>query len=66
MVEYNEEAIRQAIHRELERKGQVFFIHNRVQGIERVANRVSELVPKARVGVGHGQMPEGAAEVEGE
>ncbi len=49
--------IRQAIEKELARKGQVFFIHNRVNGIEVVAKKVLQLVPGARVAVGHGQMP---------
>ena len=56
--EYDEELIREAILRELDRGGQVFFVHNRVQTISHVANRLSELVPEARVAVGHGQMPE--------
>jgi transcription-repair coupling factor (superfamily II helicase) len=62
VTEYNEEVIRSAIRRELERKGQLFFIHNRVQGIEKMAKRISELVPQARVGVGHGQLPAKALE----
>jgi transcription-repair coupling factor (superfamily II helicase) len=48
----------QAMERELAREGQVFFVHNRVRGIERVAERVRRLVPAARVAVGHGQMKE--------
>ena len=62
VVEYNEETIRRAIRRELDRKGQLFFIHNRVQGIEKMAKRIAELVPEARTGVGHGQMPAKALE----
>jgi transcription-repair coupling factor (superfamily II helicase) len=54
--------IRQAIERELGRDGQVFFVHNRVRGIQRVADRVRKLVPAARVAVGHGQMNETALE----
>ncbi|MBI4431884.1 MAG: transcription-repair coupling factor [Candidatus Omnitrophica bacterium] len=57
VVETGDEVIRSAIRKELARQGQVFFIHNRVQGIELVAKKVSALVPEARVGVGHGQMP---------
>lgn len=49
--------IKEACQRELERQGQVFFLHNRVQSIMQVAARVSDLVPQARVGVAHGQMP---------
>jgi transcription-repair coupling factor (superfamily II helicase) len=48
----------QAMERELAREGQVFFVHNRVRGIEKVAERVRKLVPRARVAVGHGQMKE--------
>jgi transcription-repair coupling factor (superfamily II helicase) len=53
---YDERIIRDAIKRELERQGQVFFLHNRVQSIERVRDRIADLVPDARVDIGHGQM----------
>jgi len=53
---YDERIIRDAINRELERQGQVYFLHNRVQTIERVRERVVDLVPQARVEIGHGQM----------
>ncbi len=53
---YDERIVRDAILRELSRQGQVYFLHNRVQTIERVAGRIRELVPGARVAVGHGQM----------
>jgi transcription-repair coupling factor (superfamily II helicase) len=53
---YDERIIRDAINRELERQGQVFFLHNRVQSIEKVRDRVAELCPNARVEFGHGQM----------
>ncbi|HEY0792084.1 MAG TPA: transcription-repair coupling factor [Chthoniobacterales bacterium] len=55
---YDERVIRDAIQRELRRKGQVYFLHNRVHSIERVRERVRHLCPKARVEVGHGQMDE--------
>jgi transcription-repair coupling factor (superfamily II helicase) len=55
---YDERQIGAAIRRELLRDGQVFFVHNRVQSIRKVAGRVAELVPEARVGVAHGQMNE--------
>ena len=55
---YDERVIRDAINRELARQGQVYFLHNRVQSIERVALRIKELCPSARVDVGHGQMQE--------
>ncbi len=57
VTESDDEMIRQAIEKELERKGQVFFVHNRVKGIEAVAKKLAQLVPKARIAVGHGQMP---------
>jgi transcription-repair coupling factor (superfamily II helicase) len=51
-----------AIHRELLRDGQVFYLHNRVETIEKAARRLRELVPEARVGVAHGQMGEDSLE----
>ncbi len=60
---YNEELITKAIEREMERGGQVFFLHNRVQNIHDVAARLHELVPKARIVVGHGQMDKGELEL---
>ncbi|MEI8140115.1 MAG: transcription-repair coupling factor [bacterium] len=54
--------IREAILRELNREGQVFFLHNRVHSIERLRERIQHLVPEARIGVGHGQMAAGALE----
>ncbi|WFE44929.1 transcription-repair coupling factor [Verrucosispora sp. WMMD1129] len=51
-----------AIHRELLRDGQVFYLHNRVESIERAARRLRELVPEARVAVAHGQLGEDALE----
>ena len=60
--EYSEEVIKEAILRELERNGQVFFLHNRVKTIQQTAARLVELVPQARVLVAHGQMPEGELE----
>ncbi len=55
---YDERLVREAISKELSREGQVFYVHNRVQSIERAARRLRELVPEARVVVGHGQMRE--------
>ena len=52
------ELVREAILRELERDGQVFFLHNRVRTIHQVAEDLQKLVPEARFAVGHGQMPE--------
>lgn len=56
--EYNSELVREAILREIDRNGQIFFVHNRVQSINYVANQLRELVPNAKFGVAHGQMPE--------
>lgn len=56
--EYNEELIKEAIRRELQRDGQIYFVHNRVEDIDKIAARIKELVPEARVVVGHGQMSE--------
>lgn len=53
---YDERIIRDAINRELERQGQVYFLHNRVQSIEKMRDRIVELCPGARVEIGHGQM----------
>ncbi|HEX9117404.1 MAG TPA: transcription-repair coupling factor [Anaerolineae bacterium] len=58
LAEWDDSLIRQAILRETDRGGQVYFVHNRVQGIEQVASRVSKIVPEARIAIGHGQMPE--------
>ena len=55
---YDEKQVVAAIRRELAREGQVFFIHNRVQSIDKMAKRVAELVPEARVAAAHGQMSE--------
>jgi len=60
--ELDERAISEAIRRELLREGQVFYVHNRVHDIERVAARLRELVPEARLAVAHGQLDEGSLE----
>ena len=57
IVEFDEDLIRDAIERELKRKGQVFFLHNCVEDIEKIGNMIKRLVQDARVAVGHGQMP---------
>jgi transcription-repair coupling factor (superfamily II helicase) len=57
---YDRELVRQVIRRELERQGQVYFLHNRVQTIERTAFALRQLVPDARLAVAHGQMTPGA------
>ncbi|MCL1885996.1 MAG: transcription-repair coupling factor [Dehalococcoidia bacterium] len=58
VAEYSESTIREAIMREMERNGQVFFVHNRVQSINLLAEKLRALVPEARIAVGHGQMHE--------
>ncbi|MEV6299426.1 transcription-repair coupling factor [Actinoplanes sp. NPDC051861] len=55
---YDEKQVAAAVHRELLRDGQVFYLHNRVESIERAARKLRELVPEARVAVAHGQMSE--------
>lgn len=54
---YDEEIIRDAIEYEMQRGGQVFFLHNRVENIHRVKQMIERVCPKAKVAVGHGQMP---------
>ena len=54
----DDELIREAIGRELQRGGQVYFVHNRVRTIQKAAQRVSGLMPQARIAIGHGQMSE--------
>lgn len=58
----NDNQIAGAIRRELIREGQVFYVHNRVESIERVANKLKELVPEARIAVAHGKMHENQLE----
>ncbi len=56
VIRFSEETIRDAISYEIQRGGQVFFIHNRIENIKEVAGMVQRLVPDAKVGIGHGQM----------
>ncbi|MEO6393227.1 MAG: transcription-repair coupling factor, partial [Pyrinomonadaceae bacterium] len=58
VVQFSEAVVKSAIELELGRKGQVFFIHNRVESIETIAALVHRLVPQARLAIGHGQMNE--------
>ena len=62
VVEHSQTLVREAIERELARGGQVYYLYNRVQGIQEMAAEISDLVPGARVGVGHGQMTESELE----
>ncbi|MGW1492948.1 transcription-repair coupling factor [Streptomyces sp. NPDC002402] len=59
---YEEKQLGAAIRRELLREGQVFYIHNRVESIDRAAARLRDIVPEARIATAHGQMPESALE----
>jgi transcription-repair coupling factor (superfamily II helicase) len=54
----NDQLVREVILREIDRGGQVYFVHNRVHDIDRLAHKLRDLVPEARLGVGHGQMDE--------
>ena len=56
VIRFNEEAIRDAVSYEIERGGQIFFIHNRIENIKEVAGMIQRLVPDAKIGIGHGQM----------
>ena len=58
VTEYDDGLVQEAILREIDRGGQVYFVNNRVQGIDTIANRLRRLVPEARIAVAHGQMPE--------
>jgi transcription-repair coupling factor (superfamily II helicase) len=58
VVEYDEDLVRQAVIREIKRKGQVFYLHNRVFDIEKVREKLARMLPPdIRIGIGHGQMP---------
>lgn len=56
VIRFNEEVIRDAVSYEIQRGGQVFFIHNRIENIKEVAGMIQRLVPDAKIGIGHGQM----------
>lgn len=58
VMEYRDDIIKEAVLAELERGGQVFFVHNRIEGIHRVQTHLNEMLPEARIVVGHGRMPE--------
>jgi transcription-repair coupling factor (superfamily II helicase) len=53
---YDERVIREAIQREIDRNGQVYFLHNRIHSIQEMAQRLKQLVPRARIDIGHGRM----------
>ncbi|SDM40261.1 transcription-repair coupling factor [Kriegella aquimaris] len=56
VIRFSEETIRDAVQYEIQRGGQVFFIHNRIENIKEVAGMLQRLVPDAKIGIGHGQM----------
>ncbi len=62
VLRFNPEAIRAGILYEMSRGGQVYYLHNRVQDIESFAQKLREIVPEAKIGVGHAQMPDGELE----
>lgn len=62
VLEYNDQMVREAIERELARDGQVYFLYNRIEDIERKAEEIARLVPDARVAYAHGRMTESQLE----
>jgi transcription-repair coupling factor (superfamily II helicase) len=58
IVRFDPQLIRHAVVRELNREGQVYFVHNRVHNIHEIADRLQQIVPEARIAIGHGQMAE--------
>jgi transcription-repair coupling factor (superfamily II helicase) len=58
VTQWNDNLIQEACHRELKRGGQIYFLHNEVKTIERALHDITELVPEARAGIAHGQMPD--------
>ena len=62
IARFDEELIRHAILRELNRGGQVYFVHNRIHDIQALCQRLQRIVPEATIGIGHGQMPESELE----
>ncbi|MBN2097308.1 MAG: transcription-repair coupling factor [Candidatus Omnitrophica bacterium] len=58
VLEYDEDLVKTSIERELQRDGQCYFVYNRVKGIERMQEKITQLLPRARVASAHGQMPE--------
>ena len=58
IARFDDAMIRHAVLRELNREGQVFFVHNRIQDIHKTAHELERIVPEARIGIGHGQMKE--------
>lgn len=57
ITQFDPDTIRSAIQREINRRGQVFFLHNRISGLDQIQNTLQTLVPEAKTGIAHGQMP---------
>jgi transcription-repair coupling factor (superfamily II helicase) len=57
VIPFSAERLQQAVRRELSREGQVYYVHNRIRGLQDAAERLQRLVPEARIEIGHGQMP---------
>ncbi|MBO5850475.1 MAG: transcription-repair coupling factor [Paludibacteraceae bacterium] len=57
IIDFNEDIIKEVIEREMNRNGQVFFIHNRIQSIEKYASILKRILPNVRIGIAHGQLP---------
>jgi transcription-repair coupling factor (superfamily II helicase) len=62
VTRFSDELLRHAIMRELNRGGQIYFVHNRIHDIQNVAHRLNQIVPEAQIDIGHGQMAEGELE----
>lgn len=62
VTRFDADLVRQAVLRELNRDGQIYFVHNRINDIEALATRLRQIVPEARIAIGHGQMAEGELE----
>ena len=57
VTEFDDDLVKQAISKELSRDGQIYFVHNRIKGIEKVRNKISDLARQCKIAVAHGQMP---------
>jgi len=58
IIEYDESVVKKAIKKEVDRKGQVYFVHNRIDNINRICEKLKKSIPKAVIEIGHGRMPE--------
>ncbi len=62
IIEYDENFIKRALKKELSRSGQAYFVHNRIEDIDKIASRLKRILPKARIEIGHGRMHESSLE----